>query len=132
MSGLILKLGPRERLLINGAVIENGERRSRVKVITDNAKILRLKDAIHPNDANTPIKRACYLAQLLLSGDLNESTASRQLIDEIETLKQVFADEKSISTLLYAKSHLQQGNAYSCLKLLRSLLPIENHLLSKI
>ena len=118
--------------MINGSVIENGERRSRVKVITDNAKILRLKDAIHPNDANTPVKRACYLAQLLLSGDLDESAASHQLMNEIDALGQVLSDRNSISTLLYAKSRLQQGNAYSCLKLLRSLLPIENHLLSKI
>jgi len=29
MAGLVLKLGPRERVLINGAVIENGDRRSR-------------------------------------------------------------------------------------------------------
>jgi len=28
MSGLVLKLSPKERVLINGAVIENGDRRS--------------------------------------------------------------------------------------------------------
>lgn len=31
MTGLVLKLGPKERVLINGAVIENGDRRSRVE-----------------------------------------------------------------------------------------------------
>ena len=30
MTGLVLKLGPKERVLINGAVIENGDRRSRL------------------------------------------------------------------------------------------------------
>ncbi len=30
MSGLVLKLGPKERVLINGAVIENGDKRSRL------------------------------------------------------------------------------------------------------
>ncbi len=29
MTGLVLKLGPHERVLINGAVIENGDKRSR-------------------------------------------------------------------------------------------------------
>ena len=47
MSGLILKLAPHERVLINGAVIENGERRSRLSIVTPNAHILRLRDAIH-------------------------------------------------------------------------------------
>ena len=37
MSGLVLKLAPRERVLINGAVIENGERRSRLAIMTPNA-----------------------------------------------------------------------------------------------
>ena len=45
MSGLVLKLAPKERVLINGAVIENGDRRTRVAILTPNANILRLKDA---------------------------------------------------------------------------------------
>ena len=69
MSGLVLKLAPKERVLINGAVIENGEKRSRLSVMTPNANILRLRDAIHPDEVNTPVRRVCYIAQLVLSGD---------------------------------------------------------------
>ena len=32
MSGLVLKLAPRERVLINGAVIENGDKRARLAI----------------------------------------------------------------------------------------------------
>ena len=46
MSGLVLKLSPKERVLINGAVIENGDRRSRLSIMTPGANILRLRDAI--------------------------------------------------------------------------------------
>ena len=48
MSGLVLKLSPKERLLINGAVIENGDCRCRLSIITPDANILRLRDALHP------------------------------------------------------------------------------------
>lgn len=65
MSGLILKLSPKERVLVNGAVIENGDRRSRLAIMTPDAHILRLRDAIHPNDAKTPVRRVCYAVQLL-------------------------------------------------------------------
>ena len=34
MSGLVLKLRPAERVLINGVVIENGDRRSRLNILT--------------------------------------------------------------------------------------------------
>ena len=71
MSGLVLKLGPKERVLVNGAVIENGDRRSRIAILTPNANILRLRDAIRPDDANTPVRRVCYIAQLVLSGDVD-------------------------------------------------------------
>ena len=33
MSGLVIKLAPKERILINGAVIENGDRRARRQAI---------------------------------------------------------------------------------------------------
>jgi len=66
MSGLVLKLGPKERVLINGAVIENGDRRTRITIVSPNANILRLRDALHPDDVTTPVRRVCYIAQLVL------------------------------------------------------------------
>ena len=95
MSGLVLKLAPKERVLINGAVIENGDRRSRLSIVTPNANILRLRDAIHPEDAKTPVKRVCYIAQLVLSGDVEAEEAKTQLLRGIEQLSQVFKDADS-------------------------------------
>lgn len=69
MSGLVIKLSPNERLLINGAVIQNGERRGKISILSPNVKILRLKDAIHPLDSDTPVKRLIHIAQFALSGD---------------------------------------------------------------
>ncbi len=80
MSGLILKLAPKERVLINGAVIENGDRRSRLAIVTPGANILRLRDAIHPEEVNTPVRRVCYIAQLVLSGDAKPDEATHQLM----------------------------------------------------
>lgn len=61
MSGLVLKLSPKERVLINGVVVENGDRRSRLAIMTPEANILRLRDAIHPEEAKTPVRRVCVL-----------------------------------------------------------------------
>ena len=82
MSGLVLKLGPHERVLINGAVVENGDKRSRLAIMTPNANILRLRDAIHPQEANTPVKRVCYIAQLVLTGDATAEDTRPQLLRE--------------------------------------------------
>lgn len=128
MSGLVLKLGPHERVLINGAVIENGERRSRLAIMTPNANILRLRDAIHPEEANTPVRRVCYLAQLVLSGDAEPAETQRQLLRGIEQLSQVLTDHDSRAQLAAASRAVLDDQHYQALKALRSLLPREERL----
>ncbi len=130
MSGLVLKLAPKERVLVNGAVIENGERRSRLSIVTPNAKILRLKDAIHPEDATTPVKRVCYIAQLILSGDAEPEDGHDQLLQGIEQLSQVFRDSDSRTSLATASEATLNGQTYQALKALRLLIPREERLLS--
>ncbi len=128
MTGLVLKLGPKERVLINGAVIENGERRSRLSIVTPKAHILRLRDAIHPEEANTPVRRVCYIAQLVLSGDAAPEEAKLQLLRGLEQLSQVFRDPDSQKRLEAATNAIVEGQYYQALKSLRSLLPREERL----
>jgi len=130
MSGLVLKLSPRERVLVNGAVIENGERRSRLSIMTPDANILRLRDAIHPEDVTTPVRRVCYATQLVLSGDADAQETRQQLLRRIEELSQVFTDPDSRRQLALATDALLQNQHYQCLKALRALLPREDRLLA--
>ncbi|KUJ77902.1 flagellar biosynthesis repressor FlbT [Ruegeria marisrubri] len=130
MSGLVLKLAPKERVLINGVVIENGDRRGRFSIMTPGAHVLRLRDAIRPDEASTPVRRVCYAAQLVLSGDLDPDAARLQLLRRVEELSQVFTDPDSRNILAQATSALTSGQYYRCLKSLRSLLPREERLLA--
>lgn len=130
MSGLILKLSPKERLLINGAVLENGSRRSRLSVVTPNANILRLKDALHPEDINTPVRRVCYISQLVLSGDIPHEKALPQLSSGIAQLKQALPSGRCFEVLTQADHAARSGQYYQCLKFLRQLIAIEDALLT--
>ncbi|MCC6304283.1 MAG: flagellar biosynthesis repressor FlbT [Rhodobacteraceae bacterium] len=130
MSGLVLKLAPGERVLINGAVIENGERRSRIAIVTPNAHILRLRDAIHPEEVTTPVRRVCYVLQLVLSGDVTPADARHQLLRGIEQLSQALRDDDSRRLLGLATEALLAGEHYQALKALRTLLPREARLLA--
>ncbi|MBP1805062.1 flagellar biosynthesis repressor FlbT [Rubellimicrobium aerolatum] len=132
MTGLVLKLGPKERVLVNGAVIENGDRRSRLAILTPNANILRLRDAIRPGEANTPVRRVCYIAQLVLSGDVAEDQARHQLLRGIEQLAQALMDPDSRLALAEAAEAVQAADFYRALKRLRSLLPREERLLGGV
>lgn len=130
MTGLILKLAPNERVLINGAVIENGERRAKISIRTPDANILRLRDAIHPDKAHTPVSRICYICQLILTGDVDADDAHRQVLIGIEQLSQVFEDRNSQAILARATDAAVAKNHYQALKQLRDLLPREARMLS--
>jgi len=130
MTGLVLKLGPHERVLINGAVIENGEKRSRLSVITPGANILRLRDAIRPGEATTPVRRVCYMAQLVLSGDADAGEMRMATLRAIEQLSQVLTDADSRALLAQASRALLEDQHYAVLRALRGLLPREERLLA--
>lgn len=130
MTGLVLKLGPRERIMINGVVMENGDRRARLNVITPEANVLRLRDAIHPDDAKTPVTRVCYIAQLVLAGEADPEEGRRQLLRGIEQLSQVFQDADSRSHLGAATEAVVAGRFYQAMRGLRNLMPREARLLA--
>lgn len=130
MTGLVLKLAPRERVLVNGAVIENGERRSRLSIVTPNVNILRLRDAIHPDEAKTPVRRLCFSVQLLLTGDADPEEARKKILHGIEDLSHAMVDVDSRHLIAVATQALLEEQYYKCLKSLRSLIPREDRLLS--
>ena len=130
MSGLVIKLAPQERLLMNGAVIENGDRRSRLAILTPNTNVLRLRDAIRPDEATTPVRRVCYLAQLVLSGEADPMEIRQNLLRGIEQLSQVFTDSDSRALLHSATEGVLRAEPYMTLRALRALLPREARLLA--
>jgi flagellar protein FlbT len=130
VTGLVLKLGPHERIMINGVVMENGDRRARLNVLTPDAKVLRLRDAIHPEEVNTPVRRVCYIAQLVLAGEADPEEAAAQLRRGIEQLAQVFRDDESRSHLAAAADAVGERRFYQAMRALRCLLPREARLLS--
>jgi flagellar protein FlbT len=130
VSGLVLKLGPRERVMINGVVMENGDRRTKINVLTPEANVLRLRDAIHPDEATTPVKRVVYIAQLVLAGEADPEEARVQLLRGIEQLSQVFQDADSRAHLAAATEATEARRFYQAMRALRNILPRETRLLS--
>lgn len=131
MTGLILKLAPQERVLINGAVIENGNRRCRINIRSPGAHILRLRDAIHPSETDTPVKRLCYAVQLVLSGDADLARIADDLDAEIRSLADAMVDMQSRARLDSARAALRGNRPYQALRVLRDLIDTETRLLGR-
>jgi flagellar protein FlbT len=56
---LKLSLKPGERFVVNGAVLQNGDRRA-ILLLQNKASILREKDIIQPEDVNTPTRHIYF------------------------------------------------------------------------
>ena len=130
MSGLVLKLGPKERVLVNGAVIENGDRRVRLSIKTPDARILRLRDAIHPTRGDDARPPRLLPGTAVALGRCGPEQLRDRLLHRIEELSQVLRDPDSRALLAQAGSALLQDEHYQCLKALRALLPREERLLA--
>ncbi len=130
MSGLMLKLTAGERFVINGAVLENGDRPARIRITEDNVRVLRCRDALRPEEVDTPVKQVYFAIQLLITGDLDEATALPAIDAECCQLQDVFMTIQAdlIPTL---REMIRRGNYYSALYHLRQILVFETELLSR-
>jgi flagellar protein FlbT len=116
MAGLILKLRPHEEFLINGVVVQNGDRKTRLRVKTDGASILRLRDAMKPEDATTVERRAYYVAQLAVAGEIAGAEASAILNGALDILKADYAGRPEIEAITRAAEELAAGRYYGVMR----------------
>ena len=128
MSGLVLKLAAGESFVVNGAVVENCDKPARIRIADADARVLRCRDALHPDDVDTPVKRVYFAIQLLITGDLEEEPTLPEIEQQLEQLDDVFA---KISPELIPKLRemVGRGNYYSALCQLRHVLTLEAELL---
>jgi flagellar protein FlbT len=131
MTGLRLKLAPNEQVLINGAVVQNGQSKVELRIKTPNTKILRLRDAIHPHEVDTPTKRVCYVAQLAVAGEVAEGDALAEFQKGVEALQKVFTSPNSARLMEDALTLAADGNFYKALQRMRQLLPYEEWLMTQ-
>ena len=128
-GGLILRLRPNEKVLVNGVILENGDRRARLRVKTQNANILRFRDAMHPDEADTPAKRLYYVAQLAVAGESDPQDARTQLMEGIADLQNAFGECTCRDDLSLAMLQAEEGRFYHVMRTLNRIIPHEATLL---
>jgi flagellar protein FlbT len=122
MAGLILRLRPFEELLINGVLVQNGDRKANLRVKTDGAAILRVRDAMRPDEATTPERRAYYVAQLAVAGEMSAADATAILAAALKQLAALHHGRTETETIARARDELEAGRLYSVMRRLRDLI----------
>lgn len=121
---LKLKLKAGEKIVINGAVIVNGDRPIGFTV-QNFAQILRETDVIQEEQADTPVKRAYYVAQLMLLDAEGASNYASTFEALMADLQQVFMNPEIQSMLTEAVDFYRGMNYYKVLACLRKVMKYE-------
>jgi flagellar protein FlbT len=125
-TGMALKveLKPNERIIIGSCVVTNADQRARL-LIDGNAPILREKDIMTPETANTPAKLVYLAVQLMyISPDPQNNHATYfNLVREIVT-----AVPSAWPIIEEINNHILTGELYRAVKAARKLIAYEQKL----
>jgi flagellar protein FlbT len=126
---LRLTLKPNERILINGCVVRNADRRQMI-VIENQADIVREADLLKEDEERTPVKEVYFIQTALL-----EPTTRKKLVSIIQrklgALAPVFHDEMA-GHIFEAAAHVSSTDFYKAMRTLRPLIEYEEKLFKMI
>jgi len=123
---LKVELKPGERILIGESVVTNGDQRTRL-LIEGAAPLLRQKDIMTPEQADTPAKRIYLTIQLMYTS--REPQHHHELYfslvrDIVQAAPSTWAQIEAIN------NHILTGEMYKALKDTKKLIAYEEELLS--
>jgi flagellar protein FlbT len=126
---LKLSLKPGEKFVLNGAVLTNGDKRTSL-VIQNKACVLREKDIMQPEGANTPARRI-YLAIMMmyLDGEASEEPYNEFALRMTEFMGAV-RNHQVLTACVDISRDVAQGNYYKALIACRKLFEFEQERLN--
>jgi len=121
---LKLSLKPGEKFVLNGAVLANGDKRTSL-VIQNKACVLREKDIMQPECANTPARRI-YLAIMMmyLDGEASEEPYNEFALRMTEFMSAIRTPEV-LAACVDISRDVAQTNYYRALIACRKLFDFE-------
>lgn len=128
---LKLSLKPGEKFVLNGAVVQNGDRRG-VLVLQNKASVLREKDIMQPDEATTPARRIYFPVMMMY---LDEAGAERQYEEFATRLTEfmgVVRNPEVLSDCIAISKHVMAREYYKALMLSRKLIEYEDQRLGHV
>jgi len=126
---LKIELKPGEKCIVSGAVITNGGARRCELVFENKVSILREKEIIRPEDANTPCKNLYFTVQLMYidsdNMDRYSTSYSSQIIEIMKAAPSLAEPINSITKLVMDQKY------YKALAQTKTLIEMEKKLLEE-
>jgi flagellar protein FlbT len=128
---LKLTLKPNEKVLIGTAVITNAGQKSEI-IIQNTVPVLREKDIITENDADTIVKKIYYIILNMYVDPKNEQQYHEVYFKLLKELFNACPDQVALALVMEISQRILEGNHYQALKTCRKLLNFEAELLANV
>lgn len=128
---LKLSLKPGEKFVLNGAVVQNGDRRG-VLILQNKASVLREKDIMQAEEATSPA-RLIYLPVMMMY--LDEAGSSRyydEFVRRLSEFMSVIRNPEILGDCVAISRHAMSKEYYKALMLCRKLIDYEDARLADV
>lgn len=128
---LKLTLKPREKFVLNGGVVINGDRRSDL-IIENQVSLLRERDVLQPDEADTPMKRIYFTIMMMyLDGGL-EGDYYDQFTDLMTDFMCAVTTKEVVEKCHRILDDVHEQRFYTAMMMSKSLLPFEKERLENV
>lgn len=128
---LKLSLKPGEKFVLNGAVVQNGDRRG-VLLLQNKASVLREKDIMQADEVKTPARRIYFPVMMMY---LDEPSANRYYEEFAHRLTEfmgVIRNPDVLADCVTISKHVMAREYYKALMLCRRLIEYEDERLGNV
>lgn len=127
---LRLTLKPNERIVVNGCVIRNANRRQML-LIESTADVIRAEDLLDEECEPTPVKQAYFLIQTALIRSDTRETLVPVIQEKLADLATIFSSAV-VGGVFEAANWISQGDYYKALSALRPVMRHEEEVLARL
>jgi flagellar biosynthesis repressor protein FlbT len=128
---LKLSLKPGEKFVINGAVVQNGDRRG-VLLLQNKASVLREKDIMQPEEANSPSRRIYFPVMMMYLDEANASAVHEEFVRRLQEFMGAIRNPDVLADCVNISKHVMQREYYKALMLCRRLIEYEDERLGHV
>lgn len=127
---LKLSLKPGERFVINGAVIANGDRRTSL-IIQNKATLLRERDILQREEANTPAKRLYFIVMMMYLDPENDQAFYDEFAQRMTEFIGAVSDPEALRACVGVSRNVMARDYYKALASCRVLMDYERRTLGE-
>ena len=128
---LKLSLKPGEKLVINGAVISNGDKRSTL-VVQNQAAILREKEILQIEEVTTPARRIYFPIMMMYLDQENRDSYYDEFVLRMTEFMQVIQNGEILATCVAISKEVMRGEHYRALIHAKKLFAYEDERLNYV